>query len=71
MYIAISTEGISVNYKCYNLKYTVGLFHGKCPDEYTDKCYKCKYCKADMSAYDATKLIEAFRRYKIDRFREE
>lgn len=55
--ISKSINGISVLYKCYNLKYSVVPFHRKCPDYATEKCYTCKYCKAEMRAYDATKLL--------------
>ena len=60
MFIAMSRYGISVSYKCYCLKYTVGLFRKKCPDEYTNKCMKCKYCKAELSGEDATRLLNSF-----------
>ena len=59
MTIAISTHGISALYSCYNLKLKWGK---KCPDKKTDKCYKCKYCKVEMSAADATKCIQAYQR---------
>ena len=55
--ISISKNGISVTYKCYNLKYSIIPFHKKCPDYATNKCFTCKYGKAEMSAYDATKLL--------------
>ena len=67
MYIATSIQGISINFQCRSLKYTVGLFHKKCPDQYTDKCYKCKYCRAEMPAADATKLLNIYKEYKSTR----
>lgn len=67
MLIASSIEGISVNYQCRNLRYTMGLFRPKCPDEYTDKCYRCKYCRADMSASDATRLLNSYRSHRYDK----
>ena len=56
---AMSVNGVSVTYSCYNLKLRWGR---KCPDRNTDKCYRCKYCKAEMPAADATKCIEALRK---------
>ena len=57
MTIAMSRYGISVTYNCYNLKLRWGR---KCPDKNTDKCFKCEYCKAEMSAKDATRLLDIF-----------
>ena len=55
---AVSRNGIGVLYTCYKLP-----GHGKyCEDNGTDKCFKCKYCKAEMSAFDATKLINSYGR---------
>ena len=57
MSIAISRSGVSVLYKCYKMG------HGKrCPDKNTDKCLTCKYAKAEMSAFDATRLMNSFGR---------
>ncbi len=56
MFISVSRNGISINYRCYKLP-----GHGKkCPDKNTDVCFKCKYCKAEMSGYDATRLLNSF-----------
>lgn len=55
--IAISKLGISAIYKCYNLKLRRGK---KCPDANTNKCMKCNYCRVEMSAFDATKLINSY-----------
>ena len=55
--IAISKLWISAIYKCYNLKLCRGR---KCPDANTNKCMKCNYCKVEMSAFDATKLISSY-----------
>lgn len=53
MFMAVSRNGISVFYKCYHLP-----DHGsRCPNKNTDVCMKCKYCKAEMSATDATRLL--------------
>lgn len=32
----------------------------KCPDEDTNKCMHCKYGKAELSAEDATRLLDSF-----------
>lgn len=57
MIIALSQFGISIIYTCYNLKLKRGK---KCPDKNTNKCMKCKYCKAELSAVDATKLLNSY-----------
>ena len=57
MIIAFSQFGISITYTCYNLKLKRGK---KCPDKNTNKCMKCKFCKAEMSATDATKLLNNY-----------
>lgn len=57
MFMAISRGGISVSYKCYHLP----GYGKKCPDKYTDKCMTCRYCKAEMSAADATRLLNRSR----------
>lgn len=53
MYMAISRRGINVYYKCYKLP----GYGKKCPDKNTDKCLRCKFAKAEMSAADATRLL--------------
>lgn len=58
MVISISKYGIGVTYVCYN---GVLRYGKKCPDRDDGyKCMRCKYCKADMSAYDATRLLNVF-----------
>lgn len=52
--IALSHNGISVLYRCCNMLLRRGK---KCADKNTDKCLRCKYAKAEMSAYDATRLM--------------
>ena len=59
---AISRYGISILYRCYSAKYTLGPFHPKCPDADTDKCFRCEHCRAEMSAYDATRMLQVFGR---------
>ena len=59
MSIAVSKSGIGILYRCYNLKYRYSIFK-TCPDEDTDKCTTCKYAKAELSAYDATRLVNGF-----------
>ena len=53
MIIAVARDGVSVLYRCYKLP----GYGRKCPDKYSPRCYKCKFCKAEMSAADATKLL--------------
>ena len=56
MCMMISRYGVSVRYRCYKVP-----GHGrKCPDKNTDKCFKCKYSKAEMSGRDATKLFNSY-----------
>lgn len=55
--ISITTKGVSVLYRCYKFP-----GHGaKCDDRFTDKCYRCRYAKAEMSASDATKLLRGYK----------
>lgn len=64
MIIATSKLGISITYKCYH-------FPGngkKCPDKYTFKCYHCKYCRAELSAHDATRLMNTFQKAIADKY---
>ena len=63
MIISASVDGIDVTYRCFNPRY--GWIR-KCPDQYTAKCRKCKYCIAEMPAADATKLLNVFRGQKTE-----
>ena len=54
----VSRHGMTVLYRCFDLP----GYGRKCPDRNTDKCYRCKYCKAEMSADDATTLLNAYGR---------
>ena len=57
MCMTISRNGIGILYKCYKLP----GYGKKCPDrDDGDYCMKCKYCKAEMSGYDATKLLNSY-----------
>lgn len=58
MYMSLSRGGITVYYKCYHMPDR----GRKCPDKNTDVCMRCKYCRAEMSAADATRLWERSRR---------
>ena len=62
MVISLSCYNINILYKCYNglLKY------GKRCKQRDDGsyCMKCKYCKAEISAYDATRLLESYGKKK-------
>ena len=57
MVMAVSSRGIGITYRCYHLP-DLGK---KCADKNTDKCLRCRYCRAEMSAYDATRLMSAYR----------
>ena len=60
MRMAIASKGIRISYRCFKLP-----GYGKnCPDKNTNKCMRCKYCKAEMRASDATKLLNS---YKLNR----
>lgn len=58
MIIATSWAGISVVYKCRRAKYA---FFKKCPDESRTNCMHCKWCIAEISAPDATRIMNAYR----------
>lgn len=62
MLIATSQLGININYKCYRLP-DGGR---RCKNKNTNVCYTCEYCKAELSAKDATKLITVYRNSIID-----
>ena len=54
MVLAISRNEISVTYRCCKLP----GYGRKCierDDGY--RCMRCRYCKAEMSGYDATRLL--------------
>ena len=54
MIIATSHMGISVTYKCYKLP----DYGRRCPARDDGHiCMRCKFCKAEMSGYDAVKLL--------------
>ena len=56
--MATSKHGINVNYRCKSL---YSKYKGKkCKDYGTDICMKCDLCQAEMSAYNATKLLERY-----------
>ena len=63
MTIAFSQFGISIVYTCYNLKLRRGK---KCPNKNTNECMKCKYCKAELSAADATKLLNSYSKRVVE-----
>ena len=60
MCISIYRDGIRVLYRCIKLP----GYGRKCPDKNTNKCFRCKYCKAEMSGEDAAKLMDAYQRYQ-------
>lgn len=59
MSIAVSRYGLSLLYKCYK-----GPDYGKKCSDRDDghNCMICKYCKCEMPAYDATKLLNSYGR---------
>ena len=57
MRMALFTKGVHILYKCYKLP----GYGKRCPDKNTDKCFKCKFCKVDMNAADATKLLSYYK----------
>lgn len=56
--MSVSKNGISVNYVCKSI-YAKNKGK-KCKDIETQICTKCNLCQAEMSAFDATKLIEFY-----------
>lgn len=58
MCIVMGHRGIRVTYKCLEFLHTRN--GRKCPDKDTDKCLKCEYSRAEMSGFDATRLLNAF-----------
>lgn len=57
MIIAKSIHGISVLYRCCNAKY---MWFRKCPNKSNERCIRCQYCKAEMAAEDATRLLNRY-----------
>ena len=57
MVLAISRYNIGITYKCFHLP-----DYGKRCDDRDDgsHCMQCKYCKAEMSAFDATRLLNGY-----------
>ena len=49
MRFEITKNMISVSYRCRSLK--------RCKETDENVCMRCKYCKAEMSAWDATRLL--------------
>lgn len=64
MVISVTSDGVKVLYRCYHMP-----DHGKrCPDRNTKKCMKCKFCKAEMSAEDATRMLNRYTDYREDSY---
>lgn len=60
--LSMLKDGISISYICYNLKLRRGK---KCPDRKNgDKCMHCQYCKAQLPADDATRLLRVFSEHR-------
>lgn len=53
MVIGVSSKGVNVLYRCYFLP----EHNCKNHDKNGSECRTCKYCKAEMSAADATRLL--------------
>ena len=54
---SICHNNINVNYRCKSI---YAKNKGKrCTDIGTDRCMTCNLCQAEMSAYDANKLMES------------
>ena len=60
MRMSISSRGIGILYRCFKLP----GYGKKCPDKYTNKCMKCPYCKAEMKAADATRLLSSYKLHR-------
>lgn len=58
-YFSTSQYGITVNYKCYKLKKP---FRKVCDKDSIEDCYRCEFCRAEMKAYDAVRLLEGLRK---------
>ena len=60
MTFAILRNNIKILYTCYN---GVLRYGKKCQDrDDGSHCMNCKYCKAQLSAPDATRLINSYTR---------
>ena len=58
MIIGISRYGMNITYTCYN---GVTRYGKKCTlRDDSSYCMRCKYCKAEMSARDATRLLNSY-----------
>lgn len=58
MVLSVTRYNMSILYKCYN---GVLRYGKKCPDrDDGTHCMMCKYCKAQMSGPDATRLLNSF-----------
>lgn len=56
--MATAKYGISVNYICKSL---YAKYKGrKCKDYMTQVCMTCDLCQAEMSGYDANRLLNAY-----------
>lgn len=57
--ISISKCGIGVTYRCVS-EWVRYKGKKRCPDKNTDICLTCDFCKAELSARDATKLLNSY-----------
>ena len=58
MGFTISVDGMGVNYQC--TRFIGNPFRRKCKDATIEKCKRCSWCRAEMLAADATRLIRSF-----------
>ena len=63
--MSVSRNGIGVTYKCVDRHGMLRKLDGKegCKDM-SDKCFKCKFCYAEMSAFNATRLLNSYGKSK-------
>ena len=62
MIISMYSHDIRMTYTCYRISLGYGK---KCPDRDDGyNCMRCKYCKVEMPAYDATRMYNVFIRPK-------
>lgn len=59
MTMVVSRNGIGVLFRCFRLP----DYGKRCKErDDGDHCMKCKYCKAEMSGFDATRLLNKYER---------
>lgn len=61
----ITRSGFTINYRCYDP--TAAIWFLRCKEKDFSKCMRCQYCEATMRAEQATKLIDAYERLKLEK----